>query len=274
MDRLPLLRAAAGLEPSPKSAVASLSSPPSVQIYSPPGSSTPAEVTFNIPTNEIDQDTIDTLDAFYRDTAVVLGSLKAIRTAMEELRQKHAENMQTVDETRSKALRLEIDELSREASNAARAAKDKLDAMSRNTANLKKTPDSVHANSAVIRIEENQHMYLVVKLATIMAEYQRHQSANEAFYKAQTQRQIKIKYTNLDGSAIDDSIAAQLAEQVMENNTSSYIFQQSKEVLASIIETRNDIYRIEQSMRELNQLFNDLALLVNEQGEIMDVILA
>ncbi|CAJ1044405.1 putative Syntaxin/SNARE domain containing protein, partial [Leishmania shawi] len=82
---------------------------------------------------------------FYRDTAVVLGSLKAIRTAMEELRQKHAENMQTVDETRSKALRLEIDELSREASNAARAAKDKLDAMSRNTANLKKTPDSVHA---------------------------------------------------------------------------------------------------------------------------------
>ncbi|CAJ1028770.1 Syntaxin, putative [Leishmania lindenbergi] len=188
---------------------------------------------------------------------------------MEELRQKHTENMQTVDEARSKALRLEIDELSREASNAARAAKDKLDAMSRNTANLKKTPDSVHAS-----IEENQHMYLVVKLATIMAEYQRHQSANEAFYKAQTQRQIKIKYTNLDGSAIDDSIAAQLAEQVMENNTSSYIFQQSKEVLASIIETRNDIYRIEQSMRELNQLFNDLALLVNEQGEIMDVILA
>ncbi|KAG5474390.1 hypothetical protein LSCM1_03171 [Leishmania martiniquensis] len=146
--------------------------------------------------------------------------------------------------------------------------------MSKNTAKLKVTPESVQANSAIIRIEENQYMHLVRKLTMTMAEYQRHQSANEAFYKEQTRRQIKIKYTNPDGSAIDDTTAARLAEQVMENNTSSYIFQQSKEVLASIIETRNDIYRIEQSMRDLNQLFNDLAFLVNEQGELMDVILA
>ncbi|CAC9503515.1 Qa-SNARE protein [Leishmania infantum JPCM5] len=193
---------------------------------------------------------------------------------MDELQQKHTENMQTVDEARSKALRGEIDELSRETGNAAKAAKEKLDAMSKNTAKLKSLPDSVHANSAIIRIEENQYTHLVLKLAMAMAEYQRQQSANEAYYKAQTQRQIKIKYTNPDGSAIDDSTAAQLAEQVMENDTSSYIFQQSKEVLASIIETRNDIYRIEQSMRDLNQLFNDLAFLVNEQGELMDVILA
>lgn len=46
----------------------------------------------------------------------------------------------------------------------------------------------------------------------------------------------------------------------------SYIFQQSKDVLATIIENRNDIYRIEMSMRNLNQIFNDLAFLVYEQG--------
>ncbi|GET90071.1 qa-SNARE protein [Leishmania tarentolae] len=193
---------------------------------------------------------------------------------MDKLQQKHTENMQTVDEVRSRALRGEIDELSRETGNAAKAAKDKLDEMAKNTAKLKSSPDSAQANSAIIRIEENQCMHLVLKLTMAMAAYQRQQCATEAYYKAQTQRQIKIKYTNPDGSAIDDSTAAQLAQQVMENNTSSYIFQQSKEVLASIIETRNDIYRIEQSMRDLNQLFNDLAFLVNEQGELMDVILA
>ncbi|CBZ28518.1 Qa-SNARE protein [Leishmania mexicana MHOM/GT/2001/U1103] len=274
MDRLPQLRAAAGLEPSPAPATISLSPCSSPQNYSPKEGGAPVQVAFTIPPSEIDQDTIDTLDAFYGDVAAVLGSVKTIRAAMHELQQKHTENMQTVDEARSKALRSEIDELSRETGNAAKAAKEKLDAMSTSTAKLKSVPDSVQANSAIIRIEENQYMHLVLKLTMAMAEYQRQQSSNEAYYKAQTQRQIKIKYTNPDGSAIDDSTAAQLAEQVMENDTSSSIFQQSKEVLASIIETRNDIYRIEQSMRDLNQLFNDLAFLVKEQGELMDVILA
>ncbi|KAG5474389.1 hypothetical protein LSCM1_03170 [Leishmania martiniquensis] len=274
MDRLPILRAAAGLGSTPAQGTASLSSPSSEQNYSPAEGRPGVEVTFRTPPNEIDQETVDTLDAFYREVAEVLESIEVIRAAMDELQQKHTENMQTVDDARSKALRNAIEELSRETSNAAKAAKDKLDAMSKNTAKLKVTPESVQANSAIIRIEENQYMHLVRKLTMTMAEYQRHQSANEAFYKEQTRRQIKIKYTNPDGSAIDDTTAARLAEQVMENNTSSYIFQQSKEVLASIIETRNDIYRIEQSMRDLNQLFNDLAFLVNEQGELMDVILA
>ncbi|KAG5474723.1 hypothetical protein LSCM4_03898 [Leishmania orientalis] len=274
MDRLPLLRAAAGLGSTPALGTASLSSPSSEQNYSSAEGPSGVEVAFSTPANEIDQETVDTLDAFYRDAAEILESVNVIRAAMDELQQKHTEKMQTVDEARSKALRDEIEELSRETSGVAKSAKDKLDAMSKNTAKLKKTPESVQANSAIIRIQENQYMHLVLKLTMTMTEYQRHQSANEAFYKEQTQRQIKIKYTNPDGSAIDDATAAQLAEQVMENNTSSYIFQQSKEVLATIIETRNDIYRIEQAMRDLNQLFNDLAFLVNEQGELMDVILA
>ena len=273
MDRLPQLRAAAGLGPLPATGLAAAGSPSeSAKNYSLP--EVPVSVTFKEPPSEIDQDTMDTLAAFYKDVDDVQGKITTIRTVMNELQQRHTENMQTVDEARSKTLREEIDELSRQTGDAAKAAKDKLDAMSKNTATLKETQDSIAANSAIIRIEENQYTHLVLKLTTAMAEYERHQSANEAFYKAQTQRQIKIKYTNPDGSAIDDATAAQLAEQVMENNTTSYIFQQSKDVLASINETRNDIYRIEQSMRDLNQLFNDLAFLVHEQGELMDVILA
>ncbi|KPA85337.1 Qa-SNARE protein [Leptomonas pyrrhocoris] len=273
MDRLPQLRAAAGLGPLPVSALVTSTPPPeSAKNFSLPEA--PVTITFKEPPSEIDQDTMETLAAFYKDAAEVQGCVSTIRTVMQELQQRHSENMQTVDEARSKVLRGEIDDLSRQTSDTAKAAKDKLDAMSKNTAKLKETPDSIAANSAIIRIEENQYTHLVLKLTVAMAEYQRHQAANEAFYKAQTQRQIKIKYTNPDGSAIDDATAAQLAEQVLENNTTSYIFQQSKDVLASIIETRNDIYRIEQSMRDLNQLFNDLAFLVNEQGELMDVILA
>ncbi|KPA85332.1 Qa-SNARE protein [Leptomonas pyrrhocoris] len=213
------------------------------------------------------------LQLFCRDADDVRRAIDSIYTAMSELERLPVERSLGHRDPHAEKFTTTAKELSRQTSDTAKAAKDKLDAMSKNTAKLKETPDSIAANSAIIRIEENQYTHLVLKLTVAMAEYQRHQAANEAFYKAQTQRQIKIKYTNPDGSAIDDATAAQLAEQVLENNTTSYIFQQSKDVLASIIETRNDIYRIEQSMRDLNQLFNDLAFLVREQDESLDVIL-
>lgn len=267
MDRLPLLRSIAGI------------SPDTVKEYSIADASDEkgnacARVNFAVPLSEIDQETVDSLALYFKDVQFVQDNVEEIRRMVSQVQEKHTENMQSVDEARSQVLRGEIDQLSTSITSMAKASKDKLDEMSKNTLKLKETPESVQANSAIIRISDNQYAYFVTKLTTVMAEYQRQQAANEAFYKAQTKRQIKIKYTNQDGTAISDVQAESLAEQVLQNNMSSYIFQQSKDVLASIIETRNDIYRIEQSMRDLNQLFNDLAFLVNEQGELLDVILA
>ncbi|CUG88024.1 SNARE protein, putative [Bodo saltans] len=81
------------------------------------------------------------------------------------------------------------------------------------------------------------------------------------------------KMREADGSTISAERAQELALEAIEQGTENAMFQQSKDTLARIIETRNDIYRIEQSMRELNQLFQDLAVLVNEQQEAMDNIL-
>lgn len=268
MDRLPQLKSILGL-PSPGGAA----------VYSPAeGDGQPPSVvavTFEEPPSQADKETAETLDAFYNESRTVKAMIDDITWACNELQARHSENITTIDEDRSKQLRHEIEELSRRVAEKAKQAKDTLDVMSKKTAVLKETPASVQANSAVLRIEENQYAYLVLKLTTQMAEYQRQQSGNEDLYKARTQRQIKIKFTNPDGTqGIDDATAAQLAEQVMEDRMNSYVFQQSKEVLASVIETRNDIYRIEESMRNLNQLFSDLAFLVNEQGEVMDIVLA
>lgn len=271
MDRLPQLKAVAGL-PGGRSGGA----------YSPAEGADPdslpettVHVMFDEPPSEIDKEAAETLDAFYAESSGVKNAIEDMTRLCNELQTKHSENITTIDETRSKMLRKDIEDLSQQVTEKAKAAKDSLDAMNKKTAELKETPESVQANSAIIRIEENQYAYLVAKLTSQMADYQRQQSANEALYKAQTQRQIKIKFTNPDGTqGVDDETAAQLAQQVMEDRMNSYVFQQSKDVLASVIETRNDIYKIEESMRNLNQLFNDLAFLVNEQGEIMDIILA
>ncbi|CAD2218877.1 syntaxin 1B/2/3 [Angomonas deanei] len=225
---------------------------------------------------EINKETAETLDAFYADVSKVGTEFDAVNEYITQLQAKHQENIQNVDDARAKVLRKEIDQFSVQINDKATEVKTFLDTLNKKTATLKETPESCAANPAVIRIQENQYNYLVYRFTALMAEYARQQTVNENFYKAQTQRQIKIKCSNPDGSTIDDAQAAALAEQILENQVSledNYIFQQSKSVLANVIETRNDIMRIEQSMRTLNQLFNDLAFLVHEQGELIDIVL-
>ena len=45
------------------------------------------------------------------------------------------------------------------------------------------------------------------------------------------------------------------------------LFQQARHKLEQILETRNEILKVERSVRELYQLFIDFAALVGEQGD-------
>lgn len=231
------------------------------------------KVHFLDPPDEDDLLTAELLDAFYMDAQkihLIIIYIQDITDALDEI---HAENIFVIDPEKSLRLRKEIAQRSAEVTAQLKVGKEGLENLSQKTEELKKDPQSIGENSAVIRIQENFYFYLVRRLNQAMMEYQRKQSIHQEKYKAQTKRQIQIKYTKPDGTSIDDQTAQQLTEQVLANRMSDEIFQQSKNLLASITETRNDIYRIEQSIRDLNQIFNEMAILVNEQGGTMDIIL-
>lgn len=231
------------------------------------------KVFFLEPPDEDDLLTAEALDAFYMDAQKIHLTIIYIQDITDALDEIHAENIHTIDPEKSSRLRKEISQRSAEVTVQLKIGKEGLEYLSKKTEELKKDPQTIGENSAVIRIHENFYFYLARRLNQAMIEYQRRQSIHQEKYKAQTKRQIQIKYTKADGTSIDDQTAQQLTEQVLQNHLSDEIFQQSKNLLASITETRNDIYRIEQSIRDLNQIFNEMAILVNEQGGVMDVIL-
>ncbi|RNF14355.1 putative target SNARE [Trypanosoma conorhini] len=240
-----------------------------------PGSGTlvPARVTVTEPPSEQSLEAAQKLQEFYKLVGDVGGAVDRVTTLTREIAAKHSAILSNFDVMKSDSMRQEVEELTSQINASAQAASQTLEAMKAETDKLKVTPEMESLFVGVIRIEENQRRYMLHRLSEAMEAYQRQQNLVEAQYRTMTERQIKIKYTNPDGTAIDDETAKELAQAVLENNVTSGIFQQSKDVLAQIIETRNDIYHIERSMRYLNQLFNDLAFLVHEQGEIMDVVL-
>ncbi|ESL08598.1 target SNARE [Trypanosoma rangeli SC58] len=232
-----------------------------------------AKVTVTEPPSEQSVEAAQTLQEFYKLVGDIDGAIDRIMTLTQEIAAKHSAILSNVDVVKSDSMRQDVEELTSQINASAQAASQTLGAMRAETDKLKLTPEMESQFVGVIRIEENQRRYMLHRLSEAMEAYQRQQNLVGAQYRTRTERQIKIKYTNPDGTAIDDETAKELAQAVLENNLTSSIFQQSKDVLAQVVETRNDIYHIEQSMRYLNQLFNDLAFLVHEQGEIMDVIL-
>jgi syntaxin 1B/2/3 len=213
------------------------------------------------------------LDQFYAEVSQLQAIIRDIQTSTQTLKQKHAEKIKIIDPTKMQDAADNIADLTTTINELVKGGHARLETITKNTAAMKKTPEDEQHNAGVIRIQQNQHAHLLKMYMNAVKEYQAAQKENEQAYVDQTKRQIMTKMREADGSTISAERAQELALEAIEQGTENVLFQQAKDTLARIVETRNDIYRIEQSMRELNQLFQDLAVLVNSQQESMDIIL-
>jgi syntaxin 1B/2/3 len=213
------------------------------------------------------------LDQFYAEVSQLQAIIRDIQTSTQTLKQKHAEKIKIIDPTIMQNAADNIADLTTTINELVKGGHVRLETITKNTAAMKKTQEDEQHNAGVIRIQQNQHAHLLKMYMNAVKEYQAAQKENEQAYVDQTRRQIMTKMREADGSTISAERAQELALEAIEQGTENGLFQQSKDTLARIVETRNDIYRIEQSMRELNQLFQDLAVLVNSQQESMDIIL-
>lgn len=221
----------------------------------------------------VEAETVTTLETFFEVVATVTESIDRVNVLMCEMSKKHEQAMDTVNVAKCDAIRKEVGDLDDEINNTIQKACKGVEDMENLTKKLKETPEMEGRFAGVIRLEENQRRFVLQKLSETMEGLQKRQLVAEKNYLSQTERRIKIAYSNPDGGEMDDETAHQLAMQVMEKGATTAIFQQSKEVLAQMLETRSDIYRIEMSMRSLNRVFSDLAILVEEQGDLMNVII-
>lgn len=245
-----------------------------LQRGAPPPPAAAAAVAVPIPGNAAaNADTDAMLETFYKLVGEVQSGIRDIEGKSDELKAKYTLHIQTADIEQGKQIGNEIADLRSAGNQTATRVKDQLQLMAENVQKLRADPKDEAAHAGVIKIQQNQHQHLLKNFQEAMNRYQQVQADSKKAYNEQTVRRIKMKYQTEDGSTIDDERAQELAQQVLEMGAEDVLFQQSKDMVAQIIETRNDILQIENSMRELNQLFTDLAVLVNEQGEVLDVIL-
>uniref|UniRef100_A0A8C6SKA0 Syntaxin-1B n=1 Tax=Neogobius melanostomus TaxID=47308 RepID=A0A8C6SKA0_9GOBI len=150
------------------------------------------------------------------------------------------------------------------------------------TADIKKTANKVpieqsieqeeglNRSSADLRIRKTQHSTLSRKFVEVMTEYNTTQSKYRDRCKDRIQRQLEITGRTTTNEELEDMLeSGKLAVFTDDIKMDS---QMTKQALNEIETRHTEIIKLENSIRELHDMFVDMAMLVESQGEMIDRI--
>lgn len=143
-------------------------------------------------------------------------------------------------------------------------ARNKLKTIERNL-----ETDQEERVSADMRIRKSQHAVLSRKFVEVMTKYNEAQIDFRERSKGRIQRQLEIT----GKATTDDEL-----EEMLESGNSAVFTAGivdstiSKQALSEIEARHKDIVRLESSIKELHDMFVDIAMLVESQGEVLDNI--
>uniref|UniRef100_A0A336L9Q9 CSON005606 protein n=1 Tax=Culicoides sonorensis TaxID=179676 RepID=A0A336L9Q9_CULSO len=130
--------------------------------------------------------------------------------------------------------------------------------------------EQANKSNADLRIRKTQHSTLSRKFVEVMTEYNRTQTDYRERCKGRIQRQLEITGRTTTNEEL---------EEMLEQGNSAVFTQgiimetqQAKQTLADIEARHADIIKLENSIRELHDMFMDMAMLVESQGEMIDRI--
>ncbi|KAG0791970.1 hypothetical protein G6F62_001461 [Rhizopus arrhizus] len=129
------------------------------------------------------------------------------------------------------------------------------------------------ANSGDLPMRKTQHAALKKKFIETIQRYQDIERTYQQKYRQRVERQIRIVQPTATSDDIDrvldsDEPPQIFAQSLMQANRSG----QAKAVLSEVQSRHDDIKKIEKTILELHQLFVDMQMMVEQQGETLKEI--
>ena len=209
---------------------------------------------------------------FYGKVQQIHLEMAQLRENLVLLREKHDEALESVTSDQAAAVGFQIEALERVSRDLSREISQDLKAM--DVAN-QTFSEKMGAGAAETRIRHATHASSVRKFMKLTQEFEHTQQQFTERFKQTLQRQYK--HTNplatedeLEEVATGDG-GSIFKDQILGRvGTASHAA--ATNALADIVEKHEDILRLEESILELHQMFLDMAVLVQHQGEILNVI--
>ncbi|XP_053881457.1 syntaxin-3 isoform X2 [Malaclemys terrapin pileata] len=157
----------------------------------------------------------------------------------------------------------DLEQLTAEIKKIANSVRNKLKSMERSI-----EQDEVQS-SADLRIRKSQHSVLSRKFVDVMTKYNEAQVDFRERSKGRIQRQLEITGKNTTDEELEEMLESGNPSIFTSGIMDSQI---SKQALSEIEGRHKDIVRLESSIKELHDMFVDIAMLVENQGGVLDNI--
>ncbi|XP_070618642.1 syntaxin-2 isoform X2 [Erythrolamprus reginae] len=203
------------------------------------------------------------MENFFQQVEEVRKYISKISDVVEEVKKKHSVILSAThpkDKTKE-----ELEELNKEIRKTANIIRTKLKSMEQNLAR-----ENINRTSADVRIRKSQHSVLTRKFVDVMTMFNETQTVFRERTKDQIRRQLEIT-----GKTTTDEELEEMLESGNLSIFTSDIILDTKLTRAALdeIESRHkDIIKLESSIQELHEMFMDMAMLVEVQGEMVNSI--
>ncbi|XP_068004282.1 syntaxin-3 isoform X2 [Melanerpes formicivorus] len=155
----------------------------------------------------------------------------------------------------------DLEQLTTDIKKMANSVRNKLKSMERN---IEQDEDR---SSADLRIRKSQHSVLSRKFVDVMTKYNEAQVDFRERSKGRIQRQLEITGKNTTDEELEEMLESGNPSIFTSGIMDSQI---SKQALSEIEGRHKDIVRLESSIKELHDMFVDIAMLVENQGGLLD----
>ncbi|XP_077617840.1 syntaxin-2 isoform X1 [Crocuta crocuta] len=204
------------------------------------------------------------MDDFFHQVEEIRTSIAKIAQCVEEVKKNHSIILSAPNPEGK--IKEELEDLNKEIKKTANKIRAKLKSIEQSF----DQDESGERTSVDLRIRRTQHSVLSRKFVEVMTQYNEAQTLFRERSKGRIQRQLEIT----GRTTTDDEL-----EEMLESGSPSVFTadiisdsQITRQALNEIESRHKDIMKLETSIRELHEMFTDMAMFVETQGEMINNI--
>ncbi|PKK18771.1 syntaxin 1A (brain) [Columba livia] len=199
------------------------------------------------------------MDEFFEQVEEIRGFIDKISENVEEVKRKHSAILASPNP--DEKTKEELEELMSDIKKTANKVRSKLKSIEQSI----EQEEGLNRSSADLRIRKTQHSTLSRKFVEVMSEYNATQTDYRERCKGRIQRQLEITGRTTTSEELEDMLesgnpAIFSSGIIMDSNI-------TKQALNEIETRHSEIIKLENSIRELHDMFMDMAMLVESQGQ-------
>ncbi|KAH6579371.1 hypothetical protein BASA61_010297 [Batrachochytrium salamandrivorans] len=200
---------------------------------------------------------------FYSEVDEIQASIDAINRTVVSIERLHSRALVGVSQDESSRINRELDAAQTEASDLIADARQRLQRISNETKNLRGGGDS--------RSRQAQQSVLAQKLMDAAQRYQNIQVTYKQKYRQRMEREIRIARPDASPQQVEQALDSRSGPVFSQEMLSSRVGEQRR-ALQEVQGRHAELRKMEESIEELAQLFQDMQVLLETQQTVIDTI--